>query len=60
MMTEVAKLVAPEGFDINNLGLINEEMFKQTADIALRFGVIQKESNLEEAFTNEIVETAMK
>lgn len=60
MMTEVAKLVAPEDFDINNLGYIDEEKFKQTADIALQFGVIEKEADLSTAFTNEIVEMATK
>ncbi|CAM3605133.1 ABC transporter substrate-binding protein [Marinicrinis lubricantis] len=58
MMTEVAKLVAPEGFDLNNLGWTDEAMFKQTADIALQFNVIQNEPELSTAFTNEIVEMA--
>ncbi|WP_199615915.1 ABC transporter substrate-binding protein [Paenibacillus alkalitolerans] len=60
MMEEVAKLVAPEGFDIEKLGYIDEAMFKQTADIAHQFGVIKSPANLEEAYTNEIVEIANK
>ncbi len=58
MMQEVAKLVAPEGFDTAKLGYIDDAMFKQTADIALKFGVISKPANLEEAYTNEIVKMA--
>lgn len=60
MMEEVAKLVAPEGVDIEKLGYIDEEMFKQTADIAHQFGVIEKQANLQEAYTNEIVEMASR
>jgi len=58
MMQEVAKLVAPEGFDMAKLGFIDEAMFKQTADIALQFGVIQNAADLTQAYTNEIVEMA--
>ena len=39
MMKEVAKLVAPDGFDPANIGKIDDAMFKQTADIAHEFGV---------------------
>ncbi|MBP1972134.1 ABC transporter substrate-binding protein [Cohnella thailandensis] len=60
MMEEVAKLVAPEGFDLAKLGYIDEAAFKQTADIALQFGVIAKAADLTTAYTNEIVEMASK
>ncbi|MDF2922401.1 MAG: myristoyl transferase [Paenibacillaceae bacterium] len=60
MMTEVAKLVAPSGFDMAKLGFIDDAKFKQTADIALKFGVIKKEADLKAAYTNEIVEMANK
>lgn len=60
MMQEVAKLVAPSGFDMAKLGFIDEAKFKQTADIALKFGVIKKEADLKKAYTNEIVEMAVK
>lgn len=60
MMTEVAKLVAPEGFDKAKIGYIDEAKFKQTADIALQFGVVKKAADLKQAYTNEIVEQAMK
>ncbi|WP_127529327.1 ABC transporter substrate-binding protein [Paenibacillus kobensis] len=60
MMKEVAKLVAPEGFDLAKLGVIDEAKFKQTADIALQFGVIKKPADLTKAYTTEIVEMAGK
>ena len=56
MMQEVAKLVVPEGFDPANIGVIDKEMFQQTADIAHQFGVIKEPANLEEAYTDEIME----
>ena len=56
MMQEVAKLVVPEGFDPANIGVIDKEMFQQTADIAHKFGVIKEPANLEEAYTDEIME----
>ncbi|MDU2240055.1 MAG: ABC transporter substrate-binding protein [Paenibacillus sp.] len=60
MMEEVSKLILPEGADASKMGYTDEAMFKQTADIAYQFGVIKEPANLEEAFTNEIVEMAAK
>lgn len=60
MMTEVAKLIQPEGFDVSKMGYTDAAAFQQTADIALKFGVIKKAANVEEAYTNEIVEMAAK
>lgn len=60
MMTEVAKLIQPEGFDVSKLGYTDAAAFQQTADIALKFGVIKEAANVEEAYTNEIVEMAAK
>ncbi|WP_019152525.1 ABC transporter substrate-binding protein [Robertmurraya massiliosenegalensis] len=60
MMEEVAKLVVPEGFAPENIGMIDDEMFKQTADIAHQFGVIQEPANLDEAYTHEIMEMALE
>ncbi|MCM3389647.1 ABC transporter substrate-binding protein [Ureibacillus chungkukjangi] len=58
MMEEVAKLVLPEDFNVEELGKTDPKMFQQTADIAHQFGVIKEEANLDEAFTNEIFEMA--
>lgn len=58
MMEEVAKLVVPEGFNTDDIGKTDPEMFQQTANIAHKFGVIKEEADVEEAFTNEIFEMA--
>lgn len=60
MMQEVAKLIQPEGFDETKMGYTDEKMFQQTADIALKFGVIKEAANVQEAYTNEIVDMASK
>ncbi|MEK4229305.1 ABC transporter substrate-binding protein [Solibacillus sp. FSL H8-0538] len=60
MMKEVSKLVVPEGFDPANIGVIDEAMFQQTADIAHQFGVIKKPANIKEAYTNEIMDMVLK
>ncbi|MGN7453665.1 ABC transporter substrate-binding protein [Paenibacillus pasadenensis] len=60
MMQEVAKLVAPDGFDPAGIGKIDEAAFKQTADIALQFGVISKAADLGAAYTTEIYDMAVK
>lgn len=60
MMTEVAKLILPEGFDIAMMGYTDAAAFQQTADIALQFGVIGTPADVSEAYTNEIVEMAGK
>lgn len=36
MMAEVSMLILPNGFDPPNIGEIDDAMFKQTADIALK------------------------
>ena len=58
MMEEVAKLILPEGFNADDIGKTNKEMFQQTADIAYKFGVIKEKANVDEAYTNEIFEMA--
>jgi len=60
MMKEVAKLILPEGFDAAKMGYTDAAAFQQTADIALKFGVIKTASKVDEAYTNEIVEMAGK
>ncbi|HWL12808.1 MAG TPA: ABC transporter substrate-binding protein [Ureibacillus sp.] len=58
MMEEVAKLIVPEGFNADDIGKTNPDMFQQTADIAHKFGVIKEKAKVDEAFTNEIFEMA--
>lgn len=59
MMEEVAKLVAPEGFDPANIGVIDAAMFQQTADIAHQYGVIKKPADTKKAYTNEIMDMVL-
>lgn len=58
MAIEIAKLVKPEGFDIDKIGYIDADAFKQTADIAYKFGVIKEEADLSKVYTNSIWEKA--
>ncbi|MGN8646786.1 ABC transporter substrate-binding protein [Gracilibacillus sp. HCP3S3_G5_1] len=58
MMEEVGKLILPEGFDPANIGQTDDEMFKQTADIAYEYGVIEEPADLDTAYTHEIMEMA--
>ncbi|WP_411345067.1 ABC transporter substrate-binding protein [Paenibacillus sp. WLX1005] len=58
MMEEVSKLIVPEGFDASKMGYTDDAMFKQTADIALQFGVIKKAADTQTAYTNEIMDMA--
>lgn len=60
MMTEVAKLILPEGFDSAKMGYTDAAAFQQTADISQKFGVIKEPAKVDEAYTNEIVEMAAK
>lgn len=46
MAKEVAKLVVPEGFDAANIGLIDSNAIKQTADYALKYGLLTKAADL--------------
>lgn len=59
MMQEVAKLVAPEGFDMANLGVIDAEMYKQTAEIAHKYGVIKEPADLTKSYTTEIMDMVL-
>lgn len=42
MAKEVAKLVIPEGFDKAKIGYIDNAAIKQTADLALKYGLLTK------------------
>lgn len=59
MMSEVSKLVIPEDKTAADIGYIDEELFKRTADIALQFGVVEQPADLTKAYTNSIVEQAL-
>jgi len=42
MAKEVAKLVVPAGFDPKKIGFIDPKAFQQTADFALKYGLLTK------------------
>ncbi len=42
MAGEVAKLVVPAGFDPKKIGFIDPKAFQQTADFALKYGLLTK------------------
>ena len=48
MAQEVAKLVAPEGFDLADIGYTDMDAMQQTADAALRYGLLTEEADLSE------------
>src|SRR6266545_6131110 len=59
MMTEINKLIWGPPAPASPLGKMDPAAFKQTADIALKFGVIKKPAG-DGAFTHEIWELAQK
>lgn len=59
MMTEINKLVWGPPAPASPLGKMDPAAFKQTADIALKFGVIKKPAG-DGAFTHEVWELAQK
>ncbi|WP_405154207.1 ABC transporter substrate-binding protein [Paenibacillus sp. FSL K6-0108] len=60
MLEEIAKLIRPEGFTEKQVGSFVDESFTRTADIALKYGLIKKAANLNEALEKSIYEEAVK
>lgn len=52
MAQEVAKLVVPEGFDPKNIGFIDSQAILQTADLALRYGLLNEAAIIDETTIN--------
>jgi len=50
MAGEVAKLVVPAGFDAKKIGFIDPKAFQQTADFALKYGLLSKPAKVAESF----------
>lgn len=48
MAEEIAKLVVPEGFDPANIGAIDMKAITQTADLALKYGLLTEPAILDE------------
>jgi NitT/TauT family transport system substrate-binding protein len=55
MMAEVAKLVMPQGWTKDKIGMMDDARFKTTADIALKFHVITKAADPAKSYTNDFV-----
>lgn len=49
MANEVAKLVIPEGFDAAKIGYTDTAAYKQTADLAFKYGLLSKEAVISES-----------
>lgn len=61
MAKEIAKLVVPSGFDPAKIGYIDMKAIKQTADLALKYGLLTKEADLsEKTITGKYWELATK
>jgi NitT/TauT family transport system substrate-binding protein len=55
MMADVANLVLPAGMTKDQIGVMDAERFKRTADIALRFNVINAPADPVASYTNDFV-----
>lgn len=60
MLEEIAKLIRPEGFTEKQVGSFVDESFTRTTDIALKYGLIKKAANLDEALEKSIYEEAVR
>jgi NitT/TauT family transport system substrate-binding protein len=55
MMSEVAKLVMPPGMTADQIGVMDADRFKTTADIALKYNVITAPADPAKSYTNDFV-----
>jgi len=55
MMSEVAKLIFPAGMDASKIGVMDAGRFQTTADIALKFHVINAPADPARSYTNAFV-----
>jgi NitT/TauT family transport system substrate-binding protein len=55
MMAEVAKLIFPAGMDTSKIGVMDAGRFQTTADIALKFHVINAPADPAKSYTNDFV-----
>jgi NitT/TauT family transport system substrate-binding protein len=60
MLNEIAKLIKPEGFADNQVGMFKDDSLKITADIALKYALIKKPADLALAVDKSINTEAMK
>jgi NitT/TauT family transport system substrate-binding protein len=55
MMSEVARLVQPDGMDPSQIGVMDANRFATTADIAYKFHVINQPADPSGSYTNDFV-----
>src|SRR5579859_5089813 len=55
MMSEVAKLVLPDGMSADQIGVMDANRFATTADIAYKFHVINAPAEPDKSYTNQFV-----
>ena len=55
MMSEVAKLVQPDGTTPDQIGMMDADRFQTTADIAYKFHVINAPADPAKSYTNQFV-----
>ena len=60
MANEVAKLVVPTGFDAKKIGWIDPKAFQQTADFALKYGLLTKPAATAAAFDDSYWKKAVQ
>lgn len=61
MAKEIAKLVVPEGFDAAKIGYMDNKAIQQTADLALKYGLLSKPAKIsEETIVSKYWEEAVK
>ncbi|MDF2985365.1 MAG: NMT1/THI5-like protein [Eubacterium sp.] len=59
MAKEVAKLVVPEGFDAAKIGFIDTKAIQQTADYALKYGLLTKSADISKCVNSKYWEQAV-
>jgi NitT/TauT family transport system substrate-binding protein len=60
MLDEAARLIVPGGWSADQIGLMDAGRFTVTADIAFTLKAISRPANPAEAYTNAVVQEAMK
>ncbi len=59
MAKEVAKLVVPEGFDAAKIGYVDNKAIQQTADYALKYGLLTKAADISKCVNTKYWEQAV-
>jgi NitT/TauT family transport system substrate-binding protein len=60
MLQEISKLVKPQGFTNEQVGIFVDDSLKVTADIALKYGLIKKAADLTQSVDKTVFNDAVK